>query len=65
MKLSKRGKRVIRTRRGRRYTKRAGKHHTHRIKHRGKQYKRTYRKNNRKLKHNKRIQRGGCYFMDH
>ena len=62
MKLSRRGKRVICTRRGR-HTKRVRKHHTRRIKHRGKQYKRTYRKNNRKLKHNKRIQRGGWEWM--
>jgi hypothetical protein len=61
MKLSRRGKRTKHTKHTRRgkHTKRAGKHHTRRIKHRGKQYKRTYRKHNRKLKHNKRIQRGG------
>jgi hypothetical protein len=58
MKLSRRGKHTKRARRGR-HTKRAGKHHTRRIKNSSKQYKRTYRKNNRKLKHNKRIQRGG------
>lgn len=46
MKLSRRGKSA---RRGR-HTKRAGKHHTHHIKYRDKQYKRTYRKNNRKYK---------------
>ena len=55
MKLSRRGKSA---RRGR-HTKRAVKHYTRRIKHRCKQYKKTYRKNNRKLKHNKRIQSGG------
>jgi hypothetical protein len=54
MKLSKRIKHV---RRGR-HTKRHGKHT--RRKYRGKQYKRTYRKNSRKLKNNKRIQRGGA-----
>jgi hypothetical protein len=59
MKLSRRGKHTKPARRAR-HTKRAGKHHTRRIKHRSKQYKRTYRKNNRKLKHNKRIQRGGA-----
>ena len=53
MKLS---KRIKQFRRGR-HTKRSGKHT--RRKYRGKQYKRTYRKNNRKLKNNKRIQRGG------
>ena len=54
MKLS---KRIKQFRRGR-HTKRSGKHT--RRKYRGKQYKRTYRKNNRKLKNNKRIQRGGA-----
>ena len=53
MKLS---KRIKQFRRGR-HTKRSGKHT--RRKYRGKQYKRTYRKNSRKLKNNKRIQRGG------
>lgn len=53
MKLS---KRIKHFRRGR-HTKRSGKHT--RRKYRGKQYKRTYRKNSRKLKNNKRIQRGG------
>ena len=56
MKLS---KRIKQFRRGR-HTKRSGKHT--RRKYRGKQYKRTYRKNNRKLKHNKRIQSGGVDF---
>ena len=54
MKLS---KRIKHFRRGR-HTKRSGKHT--RRKYRGKQYKRTYRKNSRKLKNNKRIQRGGA-----
>ena len=54
MKLS---KRIKQFRRGR-HTKRSGKHT--RRKYRGKQYKRTYRKNSRKLKNNKRIQRGGA-----
>jgi len=60
MKLSRRGKRTNHARRGR-HTKRVRKHHTRRIKHRGKQYKRTYRKNNRKSKHNKRIQGGATF----
>jgi len=58
MKLSRRGKRVIRTRRGRRYTKRAGKH----LRYRGKKVrasKRYHRGNKRTYKRGRRFQRGG------
>ena len=65
MKLSRRGKRTKHARRGK-HTKRVRKHHTRHIKHRGKQYKRTYRKNNRKYKkltHGRNL-RGGLEFIE-
>ena len=49
MKLSRRGKYAMHTRRGK-HTKRAVKHYTRRIKHRCKQYKRTYRKNKKRTR---------------
>jgi hypothetical protein len=58
MKLSRRGKRVIRTRHGRRYTKRVGKH----LRYRGKKVRASklyHRGNKRTYKRGRRFQRGG------